>query len=213
MRAMILFAVLLTTWMAGCKATKAGPDREALMDPAAAAFKQVAPEQFRVVFETSAGDFTVEVDRALAPAGADRFYNLVRGGFYRDQRFFRVVPGFVVQWGMHGDPAVSAKWQDAGITDDPVRGSNKRGTLCFAATQAPNSRTTQVFVNLADNAFLDAHGFAPFGSITAGIEVVEKINSQYGEQPSQPLIYRQGNTYLQEKFPALDYIKEARLLD
>lgn len=214
MRAAVLL-VGLAVWLAGCKEEAASFNREVLMNPAGEAFKQTAPERFRVRFETSAGDFTVEVERALAPTGADRFYNLVRNGFYHDQRFFRVVPGFVVQWGMHGDPEISAKWQDAAIPDDPVRGKNERGTLCFAATQEPNSRTTQIFISLGDNAFLDGHGFAPFGRVTEGMETVEKLNGEYGETPSkkQNLIAQQGNRYLQEQFPALDSIKAAKLLD
>lgn len=212
---MVVLLVVLAAWLAGCKEETAGFNREALMNPAGEAFKQAAPERFRVRFETTAGDFTVEVERALAPQGADRFYNLARHGFYHGQRFFRVVPGFVVQWGMHGDPEISAKWQDAGIPDDPVGGSNTRGTLCFAATQEPNSRTTQIFVNLGDNAYLDGYGFAPFGHVTEGMETVDKLNGEYGEAPSkkQNLIQEQGNRYLQERFPALDSIKATKLLD
>ncbi|MFA6111729.1 MAG: peptidylprolyl isomerase [Candidatus Latescibacterota bacterium] len=214
MRAAVLL-VGLAAWLAGCKEETAGFNRETLMNPAGEAFKQTAPERFRVRFETSVGDFTVEVERALAPTGADRFYNLVRNGFYHDQRFFRVVPGFVVQWGIHGDPAISARWEGTGIADEPVRGSNQRGILCFAAASAPNSRTTQVFISLKDNAYLDGYGFAPFGRVTEGIETVDKLNGEYGEAPSkkQNLIQQQGNRYLQEQFPALDYIKATKLLD
>ncbi len=213
MRPFVLFAVAWVSLAAGCGFGGHRVNREVIMNPAHAAFKEPAPAQFKVVFETSAGSFTVAVDRSLAPAGADRFYNLARHGFYNEQRFFRVVPGFVVQWGMHGDPQIGAQWQSAGIADDPVRGSNKRGTLCFAATQAPNSRTTQIFVNLGDNAYLDAHGFAPFGTVVEGLDVVEKINAQYGEKPDQMQIRQQGNSYLQEQFPALDYIREARVVN
>jgi peptidyl-prolyl cis-trans isomerase A (cyclophilin A) len=214
MRTAVLL-VGLAMLLAGCKGGTAGVDREALMNPSGEAFKQTAPERYRVRFETSVGSFTVEVERALAPTGADRFYNLVRHGFYHDQRFFRVVPGFVVQWGIHGDPVITARWEGAAIPDDPVRGKNEHGTLCFAATPEPNSRTTQVFINLGDNAFLDSHGFAPFGRVTEGMETVEKLNGEYEEKPSekQPLILKQGNRYLQVQFPNLSYIKATKLLD
>jgi peptidyl-prolyl cis-trans isomerase A (cyclophilin A) len=188
-------------------------DKASLMDPQGAAMQEQAPAEFKVLFETSAGDFTVEVKRQLAPRGADRFYNLVRRGFFDEQRFFRVVPGFVVQWGMHGDPEITAKWHEASIPDDPVNASNERGTLSFAAAQTPNSRTTQVFVNLGNNTNLDGLGFAPFGRVVQGLEVVQAIDSEYGEQPNQQLIYAHGNQYLKTRFAHLDYIKAACLID
>ena len=126
------------------------------------------------------GKFTIEVTRSLAPNGADRFYNLVRSGYFTDVAFFRVIPGFMCQFGIHGDPAVSAKWREANIPDDPVKGSNTRGTITFA-TAGPNTRTTQLFINFGDNVGLDGQGFSPFGKVIEGMDVVDKINSEYGE--------------------------------
>ena len=173
---------------------------------------QQALDQFKVKFETSAGDFAIEVRRELAPLGADQFYDLVKNNFYDGQRFFRVVPDFVVQFGIHGDPVVSARWQEATIEDDPVKGSNRRGTICFA-TAGPNTRTTQLFINLKDNTRLDEMDFAPFGEVVEGMEAVASIFSGYGERPNQGQIERQGNAYLQEEFPELDYIEQARIVD
>jgi peptidyl-prolyl cis-trans isomerase A (cyclophilin A) len=191
----------------------AAPQSPATTQPAPSAQPETAPEQFSVVFETSAGDFTVLVERRLAPHGADRFYELVKSGFFDDQRFFRVAPGFVIQWGLSGDPAVTARWANARIPDDPVVGSNVKGTLSFAATGQPGSRTTQVFVNLADNVRLDSLGFAPFGRVTEGMDVVESINAEYGESPNQGQIRQSGNEYLNREFPNLDYIQAARLVE
>lgn len=190
----------------------AEPETTAPAEVEDVAVAEVAPEEFTVVFETSAGDFTVAVERSMAPHGADRFYQLVRSGFYDDQRFFRVVPGFVVQWGMSGDPAVTAEWADARIPDDPVAQSNVRGTVSFAATSTPGSRTTQVFVNLGNNTNLDDMGFAPFGRVVEGMEVVDAINAEYGQSPNQGEIRRAGNQYLAREFPRLDYIRTARIV-
>jgi peptidyl-prolyl cis-trans isomerase A (cyclophilin A) len=176
-----------------------------------------APETFKAQFDTTKGKFTVEVTRSLAPNGADRFYNLVKSGYFTDIAFFRVIPGFMCQFGINGDPAVSAKWRDANITDDPVKGSNKRGTITFA-TAGPNTRTTQLFINFGDNVGLDGQGFAPFGKVTDGMDVVDKINSEYGEGapngngPDQGRIQMEGNAYLKKDFPNLDYIKSATIL-
>jgi len=170
-----------------------------------------APETFRANFETSAGVFVVEVTRAWAPKGADRFYNLVKNGFFNGGRFFRVVPGFIVQFGLYGDPKIQALWRDANITDDPVTQSNKRASLVFA-TAGPNTRTTQLFINFKDNPGLDGRGFAPFGTVVSGMEVVDKINAEYGEQPNQGRIQMEGNAYLNKEFPRLDYIKRAALV-
>jgi peptidyl-prolyl cis-trans isomerase A (cyclophilin A) len=166
---------------------------------------------FRVVFATSKGPITVEVHRDWAPIGADRFYELVKSGFFDQDRFFRVVPNFVVQWGINGDPAVQMKWREKTIPDDPVTQSNKTGTITFAKTGAPNSRTTQLFINLADNPSLDGQGFAPFGQVISGLNVVESLYSGYGETPDQNQIQVQGNAYLQGQFPMLDYIQTARV--
>jgi len=164
-----------------------------------------------VKFETSCGDFTVEVQRDWAPLGADRFHELVQAGFYDECRFFRVVPGFVVQWGMNGDPAVYAKWKDREIKDDKVTQSNREGMITFAS-RGPNTRTCQLFINLADNERLDDLGFAPFGKVLEGLDVVKKITSEYGQRPQQPLIQEEGNTYLKKEFPKMDYIKKATVV-
>jgi peptidyl-prolyl cis-trans isomerase A (cyclophilin A) len=169
-----------------------------------------APAIFRVQFTTSKGPFTVEVHRDWAPKGADRFYELVKGGFFDQNRFFRVVPNFVVQWGINGDPAVQAKWRDKTISDDPVMQSNKTGTITFA-TSGPNTRTTQLFINLANNPSLDGQGFAPFGQVISGLNVVASLYSGYGETPDQNAIQMQGNAYLQSQFPMLDYIQTAKI--
>ncbi len=176
-----------------------------------------APATFQAQFDTTKGKFTVEVTRALAPKGADRFYNLVRSGYFKDIAFFRVIPGFMCQFGVHGDPAVAAKWREAAITDDPVKGSNTRGAITFA-TAGPNTRTTQLFINFGDNHNLDAMGFAPFGKVVAGMDVVDKINSEYGEGaprgrgPRQDRIQNEGNAYLKKDFPNLDYIKSVTIV-
>ena len=183
------------------------------MDPKGQAMKEEAPAEYTVLFETSAGDFKIQVTREWAPRGADRFYNLVRNGYYNEQRFFRVVPGFVVQWGMHGDPKISKFWQQANFLDDPVKQSNKRGRITFAKTNVPNTRTTQVFINFGDNLNLDGMGFAPFGEVVEGMDIVDAINAEYGQQPSQGQIAGRGNPYLEEHFPNLDYIVTATIAD
>ena len=170
-----------------------------------------APDVFRVKFDTSKGPFVVEVHRAWSPNGADRFYDLVQQKFFDDIRFFRVVPGFIVQFGISGDPAVMAKWRPLRIPDDPVKQTNARGTITFAKA-GPGSRTTQLFINLVDNSQqLNQMGFSPFGRVVEGMEVVDKINSEYGESPEQGRIQAEGNAYLKQKFPRLDYIKTARV--
>jgi peptidyl-prolyl cis-trans isomerase A (cyclophilin A) len=171
---------------------------------------ETAPATYKAAFDTSAGTFVVEVHRDWAPKGADRFYNLVKNGFFDDTRFFRVVPNFMVQFGLNGDPAIQSVWRTANLTDDPVKESNKTGYITFA-TAGPGTRTTQVFINFKDNAGLDRQGFAPFGKVTTGMDVVEKINAQYGEQPNQASIQTQGNTYLKAQFPKLDYIRKATI--
>jgi peptidyl-prolyl cis-trans isomerase A (cyclophilin A) len=170
-----------------------------------------APATYRVLFTTSKGPFTVEVHRDWAPNGADRFYELVKDGFFDGNRFFRIVPNFIVQWGIAGDPAVQRKWRDKTISDDPVMQSNKTGTITFAKTSEPNSRTTQLFINLKDNPGLDGQGFAPFGQVISGLNVVESLYAGYGEMPDQSQIQTQGNAYLQSQFPMLDYIETAKI--
>jgi len=189
-------------------AASAGP-RPSLLNPSS--LKAKAPAVFKAKFTTTAGDFVVEVHRAWAPNGADRFYNLVRYGYFTNAAFFRVVPGFVVQFGLSADPAVNKVWKDAKIQDDPVIQSNKRGNLVFASA-GPNTRTTQLFINFADNARLDGMGFAPFGSVVDGMTVVDKIFPAYGESPRQDLIQDQGDAYLKANFRDIDRIKLARIV-
>jgi peptidyl-prolyl cis-trans isomerase A (cyclophilin A) len=180
----------------------------ALMHPHALTAK--APAHFDVAFRTTAGSFTVEVIRAWAPNGADRFYNLVKHHYYDGTSFFRVVPGFVVQFGLSGNPALNAIWPNATIADDPVTQHNAVGTLTFADS-GPNSRTTQLFINLGDNAQLDRMGFAPFGRIVSGMGAVTRIYSGYGETPDQGAITAQGDAYLRSNFPHMDRIITARI--
>ncbi len=176
------------------------------------AASQASPAStYRVELDTTKGPVVIVVDRNLAPNGAQRFYDLVKAGYFNGARFYRVVPGFVVQWGAAADPAMTKKW-DVTIPDDPVKGSNTLGTVTFAATGQPNSRTTHMFINLANNARLDAMGFAPIGQVSSGMTAVEHVYSGYGEKPDQTLIGAQGNAYLQHAFPHLDYIKSARII-
>jgi peptidyl-prolyl cis-trans isomerase A (cyclophilin A) len=189
--------------LAGAQAKK-----EVLMSPASLTAK--APEVFQAKFETTKGTFVIEVTRAWAPQGADRFYNLVMNGFYDGCRFFRVMSGFMAQFGLSGDPKINAAWRDARIKDDPVKQSNKRGYVSYAMA-GPNTRTTQLFINYADrNAGLDGQGFSPFGKVSEeGMKVVDALYSSYGETPDQGSIHMQGNAYLEKNFPKLDYIKSA----
>ena len=176
-----------------------------------ASLTEQAPATYKASFDTSVGKFVITVHRAWAPNGADRFYNLVKNGFYDETRFFRVVPDFMVQFGISGDPAVAAPWQNASIKDDPSTGhSNTKGFVSFA-TRGPNTRTTQIFINYANNAGLDKQGFTPFGEVTTGMDVVEKITSQYAQKPDQGQIQSQGNTYLKAQFPKLDFVKKATI--
>ncbi|HVX99077.1 MAG TPA: peptidylprolyl isomerase [Pseudorhodoplanes sp.] len=181
-----------------------------------AALTEKAPAAFRVKFETSKGPFVVQVHRDWAPNGADRFYNLVRNGFYDNTRFFRVIKGFMAQIGIHGDPKISAQWRAARIPDDPVRQSNKRGFVTYA-TSGPNSRTTQIFINFADNSALDRQGFAPFGEVVSGMENAERLYSGYGDGapsgagPDQSQIQAAGNAYLNNYFPSLDRVIKATI--
>jgi peptidyl-prolyl cis-trans isomerase A (cyclophilin A) len=188
----------------------AAPVDPALLKPEAA--KATAPAKFKVKFTTTKGDFVVEATRAWAPLGADRFYNLAKLGFFADAGFFRVVPDFVVQFGIHGNPQVAAAWKGASIKDDP-KGTqlNEKGTLTFAKG-GPDSRTTQLFINFKDNKSLDSMGFPPFGKVVSGMEVVDAINKEYGEMPQQGSIQSDGNAYLKRQFPRLDYVKSATLV-
>jgi peptidyl-prolyl cis-trans isomerase A (cyclophilin A) len=176
-----------------------------------------APDTFKVKFDTTKGAITIEVTRSLAPNGADRFYNLVKAGYFKDIAFFRVIPGFMAQFGINGDPAIAKAWSDANIQDDPVKGSNTRGTITYAMA-GPNTRSTQFFINLVDNTRLDRSGFSPFGKVVEGMDVMDKINGEYGEGapggrgPSQGRIQTEGNAYLKKDYPNLDYIKSATIL-
>jgi len=170
--------------------------------------KAKAPEVYKVKFTTTKGDVIIQVNRAWAPIGSDRFYNLVKSGFYKDAAFFRIVPRFVAQFGIPARPEVAAAWDHAYIVDDKVTQSNKRGTLTFA-TAGPNTRTTQIFINFSDNASLDTQGFAPFGSVVEGMEVVDKFFAGYGESPDQGRITAFGKAYLDKSFPNLDRIVSA----
>jgi len=182
----------------------------ALLDPSRATAK--APATFRVRFTTTRGTFVVAVTRAWAPLGADRFHNLVQAGFFDGAPFFRVVPRFVVQFGLSGDPRVNAAWESARIKDDPVTQTNARGRLTFA-TAGPGTRTTQLFINLKDNRSLDGMGFAPFGEVSAaGMAVVDAIYAGYGELPDQGRITMEGNRYLESQFPKLDHVKKTEVL-
>jgi len=194
--------------------TPAYSQKTALTDPSA--LKEQAPATFKVRFDTSKGPFVIEVTRAWAPAGADRFYNLVKNGFYDDVRFFRVIPGFMVQFGINGDPKIAAPWRNARIQDDPVRQSNTRGMVTYAMG-GPNTRTTQIFINFGNNAALDRQGFSPFGRVISGMNVVDALNGEYGEGapqgrgPNQGRVQMEGNAYLQKEFGRLDFIKKATI--
>lgn len=206
------FAALSLGLVAWVNAAGAGN----LSDPAALNAK--APAVYNAKFDTSKGAFVVEVHRDWAPRGADRFYNLVKNGFFDNARFFRVIEGFMVQFGINGDPNIASVWRNADIKDDPVKESNRRGTITFA-TAGPNTRTTQVFINFGDNAALDGQGFSPFGKVVSGMEVVDSLYSGYGEGaphgngPDQGRVQSQGNAYLEQDFPKLDFIKTATIAE
>ncbi len=201
----------------GCSTPEPVPGSP-LLDPAHATWSEQAPAAFQVRFETSQGVFAVEVHRDWAPIGADRFYNLVRNGFFDDARFHRVVEGFIVQFGLPGDPAVAVNWLEETMPDDPARESNTLGRVAYAFTE-PNTRATQVFISMADNSRLDTQGFAPFGEVVEGMDVVTRIYSGYGEDSGggvrrgdQSRIVAEGNAYLDREFPRLDRILTARVV-
>jgi len=173
------------------------------------------PAQYKVLLQTSRGDVTIEVIRDWAPRGADRFYTLVKDGFYDGAEFFRVIRSpepFMAQFGINGDPKVTEKWANSNLQDDPVTQHNTRGMVSFA-TAGPNTRTTQLFINYGDNSRLDATGFSPFGRVMSGMEVVDQFYADYGEDPDQSRIESEGNTYLKKEFPKLDYIKTAKIVE
>lgn len=193
-------------------ATVHAQNKAALKDPTKLNAK--APAKFKAQFVTTKGTFVVEVTRAWSPNGADRFYNLVKNGFFDNVKFFRVVPNFVVQFGIHGDPSLATKWLESNIPDDKVVESNKKGFLTYAKSSAPNSRSTQLFINLKDNDRLDSMGFSPFGKVVKGMDVVEKLYGGYGEEVTslQGEIAQQGNGFLEKNYPKLDSIKKASLI-
>jgi peptidyl-prolyl cis-trans isomerase A (cyclophilin A) len=215
MTRMMCGVVALALTVPSIAGAQAGPDTAKLKTPAA--LNEKAPDVYRAKFDTSKGAFIVTVHRAWAPLGADRFYNLVKNGFYDECRFFRVLDNFMAQIGMNGDPAVQRAWQTARLQDDPVKESNKRGYVTFAHA-GPNSRTTQFFINFKDNGeSLDKQGFPPIGQVTTGMDVVDKLYSGYGEGaprgsgPAQGSIASEGNAYLTKQFPKLDYVKKATI--
>ena len=219
-------ALALSLTVFGCSKQSAEPPAAAAAQPSQAepapvdpaklkpeAATETAPAKFKAKFTTTKGDFVVEVTRAWAPIGADRFYNLVKLGFFNDTGFFRVVPDFVVQFGIHGNPEVAAAWEAAPIQDDQQgTQSNEKGTLTYAMA-GPDTRTTQIFINYRDNARLDKMGFPPFGRVIQGMDVVSAINPEYGEDPDQASIQSEGNAYLKNTFPRLDYVKSATIVE
>jgi cyclophilin family peptidyl-prolyl cis-trans isomerase len=197
---------------------QASETRLALADPKHTFWSQRSPDVFRVRTETSKGIFVIEARRELAPHGCDRIYNLVRAGFFDDSRFFRIRRGVFAQFGIPGDPAVAAVWQGETIPDDRVRGSNTRGAVAYAMT-GPDTRTTQLFINLSDNSSLDAEGFAPIGRVIEGMEVVDRLYAEYAEEPGggmrggkQAKIFSGGNSYLDWEFPLLDRLLHATVV-
>ena len=193
-------------------------DKSVLLDPDHESWSRQAPDQFKVKFETSKGDVVIQVTRDWSPLAADRFFNLVDNGFYDDTRFFRVLDGFMAQFGIHGDPEVSKIWREQNIKDEPVKQSNTRGRITYAKSNFPDSRTTQLFINYRNNSGLDNQGFAPFGEIVEGMDIVDALYADYGEGaprgngPSQQRIQQEGNPYLDAEFPKLDQIIFAEVI-
>lgn len=209
-----LFLLMLLPFMVACSAQK-----NPLLNPSHPEWTQQAPDSFVVKVETSQGDFEIAVTREFAQIGSDRFYNLIRMGYYDDARFHRVVPGFIVQFGLAGKPELSQTWMNQPIADDANKISNVRGTIAFAFTE-PGTRTTQLYINMVNNSRLDAGGFAPLGRVTKGMEVVDKLYSGYGESSGggvrrgdQSKIVAEGNDYLDREFPKLDQILRAYILN
>ena len=203
----LILALSLLLGLTACNRSGGGADDEAsggIVTP------PKGPDRYRVQFETSKGNFVVDVVRGWSPLGADRFHELVTARFYDENRFFRVVPGFVVQFGLSGDPALNRKWK-VNIDDDLPGVSNTPATMSFA-TAGPRTRTTQVFINFGDNSRLDSKGFTPFGRVTEGMAAVMAINAEYEQRPDQGKLTSEGNTYLKAEFPNLDYIKKATVL-
>ena len=207
--ALVALAPALTAGQAAPAAARASK----LLTPAALTAK--APELFKAKFDTSKGMFVVEVHRDWAPLGADRFYNMVTNGFFSGVRFFRVIPNFMAQFGINGNPAVTAAWNKIDLKDDPpTKQSNQRGFITYGTTGRPNSRGTQIFINYKDNSFLDPQGFIPFGQVVEGMDVVDMLNAEYGSAPqnAQAQISSEGNKFLLAQFPKLDFVKTATVV-
>ena len=220
LRLIILGSLMLTIPGGMAHADQDAAATSPLLNPRADEMKLQAPEIFQARFEASnGGGFVIEVHREWAPRGADRFYNLVRNGFYDNCRFFRVVEGFMAQVGLSGDPEISSAWRSGNIIDDLAKKSNQRGYVTFAKGSQPHSRSTQIFINYRDNSYLDGSGFAPFGQVTKGMMVVDRLYSGYGDAPprgrgpDQGRIQMEGNSYLEKEFPRLDYVKRAHIID
>jgi peptidyl-prolyl cis-trans isomerase A (cyclophilin A) len=215
--AVLALVVIGTTTVSLAAEEETASRNPALLDPSLATEK--APDSFKVKMETTAGDFVIEVHREWAPRGADRFFNLVKIGYYDNTAFYRVIKGFMAQIGMNGDPEVTQAWMDARIRDDVVTQSNTKGMVTFAMSGDPNSRTAQIFINYGDNAYLDEMGFAPFGKVVEGQESVDALYGGYGEGaprgkgPSQSRLFRGGNDYLKGEFPELDYVVTATIVE
>ncbi len=203
--------------LARAEESKDAPDKSVLLDPSHESWSRQAPDTFKVKFVTTKGDVVIEVTRAWAPRGADRFYNLADNGFYDGCKFFRVIEGFMSQFGINGDPEVSAVWREQKIQDDPNKQKNTRGRVTFAMA-GPDTRTTQLFINFGDNTFLDTQGFSPFGEVVEGMDVVGQLYADYGEGaprgngPDQGRIQHEGNPYLNAEFPRLDHIISAEVV-
>lgn len=193
----------------GTKRAPAAPAKPNLLNPKA--FTAKAPDTYKVKMMTTKGEVLIQVTRSWAPLGADRFYNLVKAGYYDGDPFYRIVPGFVVQWGFTPRPDVNRAWANANLQDDPVTQSNRRGTITFA-TSGPNTRSTQLFINLAENQRLDGMGFSPFGEVVSGMDAIDKLNQEYGEQPQQDRLAMEGSSYFSKTFPNLDVIKGATIV-
>ena len=220
-----LFALAISALGASCQPDSGGTGGRAasgaegsLSKPDKSAIATPAPDSFKVAFETTKGNFTVMAHRDWAPLGVDRFYHLVRMGYYDETRFFRVLKGFMAQFGVNGDPRVNAAWEGLTLAPDPVKQKNVRGMVTFAMGAQPDTRTTQLFINYGDNSNLDAMGFAPIAQVIDGMAVVDSLYANYGEGapdgggPDQGRIATEGNAYLQKDFPLLDFIRRARVV-
>ena len=213
---LLMFPALVCALAMSPTASAQGSDNP-LLNPAS--LTETAPDSYQVNFDTSKGSFVVQVTRGWAPHGADRFYNLVKGGYYDGCRFFRVIPNFMAQFGLNGDPEISKAWRTEQIPADPVEASNRRGFITFAMGGSPDTRTTQVFINFSNNRTLDASGFAPFGEVVSGMDVVDDLYDGYGDGPprgrgpDQVRFNLEGNAYLDEEFPRLDYINRATIIE